>query len=306
VIMPAERVSECFSGVHTALVTPFLNGEIDWPAFDRLIERQIESGVDGVVPCGTTGESATLSRAEHGRIVETVVKRVGGRCKVLAGAGSSCTRTSVELARHAAAVGADGVLAVTPYYNRPEQEGLFEHYSAIAQAVNIPIVLYNVPARCGVDLANETVIRLRDRYKHVVALKDASGGVDRIDELVSCSDIGVISGDDRLTLPLMAMGAIGVISVLSNLVPKWMNALVHAVDRDRVAARGWHERIGALARDLGSCGPNPVPIKTAMATQGLLAEEFRLPLCHVGPIVRTRIEQVLRMHEICESDGGHR
>jgi len=304
VIMPAERVSERFSGVHTALVTPFLDGEIDWPALDRLVERQVESGVDGVVPCGTTGESATLSQSEHGRIVETVVKRVAGRCKVLAGAGSNCTRTAVELARHAAAVGADGVLVVTPYYNRPEQAGLFEHYSAVAQAVNLPIVLYNVPARCGVDLANETVMRLRDRYKHVVALKDASGGVDRIDELLSRSDIGVICGDDRLTLPLMAMGAIGVISVLSNLVPKRMKALVDTVDRDPVAARRLHHRICTLATELGSCGSNPVPIKTAMAMQGLLSEEFRLPLCRVGPVVRTRIDEILRKHEVGGSQGG--
>lgn len=287
-----------FCGTFTALVTPLRNNQVDWPTLNALVERQIEAGVAGVVPCGSTGESATLSRNEHQHIIEAVVQRVAGRCKVLAGSGSSSTNEAIVLAQHAAAAGADAVLVVTPYYNRPTQEGLFRHYVALAEAVDLPIVLYNVPARCGVDLLNETILRLRQRHENIVAIKDASGGVDRVAELVARSDIAVLSGDDSLTLPLMALGAIGVISVISNLVPSWMKELVAAADNDLASARRWHHKTCSLADEIGRLGPNPVPIKTAMALKGLLAEEFRLPLCPLDGDKRGAVERALRRHEI--------
>ena len=294
----ADSVSP-FRGTYTALITPHRNGDVDWPAVDALIDRQIEAGVDGVVPCGSTGESATLSHAEHDRLIEQVVRRVDSRCKVLAGTGSNSTAEAIRLTRRAADIGADGALLVTPYYNRPTQEGLFRHYAAIAEAVDLPLVLYNVPVRCGVDLQNETVIRLRKQYPHIVAIKDASGGVDRVGELARRSDIGVLCGDDTLTLAMMALGAIGVISVISNLVPSGMKALTDAVaEGDFERARACHRKVCGLADEIGGLGPNPLPIKTAMALKEWIAEEYRLPLCPLDQESRSKIESALRKYEL--------
>ncbi len=296
--MAGSETSPVFHGVFTAMVSPFRDGEVDLAAVEALVERQVEAGVSGLVPCGSTGESATLARGEHDRIIETVTTRAAGRCKVVAGTGTGSTAETVDRCRHAASAGVDGVLVVTPYYVRPTQEGLYRHYASVAEAIELPIVLYNVPSRCGVDLANETVVQLREKYGHIVALKDASGSVGRTTDLARRSDIAVLSGDDVLTLALMAEGAVGVISVLSNLVPAWMRVLVEAVETDLARAREWHRRVCALAADIGGLGPNPVPIKAAMAVCGLIREEFRLPLCPLAQRERELLEQTLRGRDI--------
>lgn len=294
-----DKPKSKFRGTFTALVTPFRDGEIDWKTLDALVDRQVASGVEGVVPCGSTGESATLSHEEHHRVVEAVVARVGGRCIVLAGTGSNNTTEAVALTRHAAEAGADGALVVTPYYNRPTQEGLFEHFAAIAEAVDLPLVLYNVPVRCGVDLLNETVLRLCERCERIVGVKDASGGLERVGELVASGRVDVLCGDDGLTLPFMAHGATGVISVISNLLPADMKELVDAsAANDYARARACHRKTCFLAERMAPFGPNPVPIKTAMAIQGLLAEEFRLPLCPMGDSERRALEGILRKFEV--------
>lgn len=288
-----------FRGTYTALVTPHRDGEVDWPALDELVDRQIVAGVDGVVPCGSTGESATLTHDEHDRVVDAVISRVASRCKILAGAGSNNTTEAIRLARHAAEAGADGALLVTPYYNRPTQEGLFRHYSAIAESVDLPLVLYNVPIRCGVDLQNDTVIRLAERYSNIVALKDASGGVDRVSDLSQRSDIDVLCGDDSLTLAMMTLGAVGVISVIANLDPAGMKALVDfAAAGEFEQARRCHRKVCGLADEIGCFGPNPLPIKTAMAAKGWIADEFRLPMCSLDADRRTKIESILRKYEL--------
>lgn len=295
----ADRGRRTWRGMYTALVTPFRNEAVDWSAVGALVERQIVAGVDGVVPCGSTGESATLTHDEQRRMVEAVVQHVDGRCRVLAGTGSSSTADAIEMTRHADDVGADGALIVTPYYNRPSQEGLYRHYAAIAEAVDLPIVLYNVPSRCGVDLANETIVRLGKAFGHIVAVKDASGGVDRVSELVHRSDLAVLSGDDCLTLPMMTLGAVGVISVIANLVPAWMKELVDAAaEGDFRKADGFHRKACLLADAIGELGPNPVPIKTAMAVRGLLSATFRLPLCPMNEENRQAVESLVRGYEV--------
>jgi len=288
-------------GSMTALVTPFRGGDVDWACLQRLVDRQIEGGTDWLVPCGTTGESPTLDEAEYQRAIETVVAQAAGRCPVMAGTGTNSTTETVRRTRRAAKVGASAVLVVVPYYNRPPQEGLFQHYAKVAECVDIPIVLYNVPPRTGVNLNNETVIRLRERFANIAAIKHATGNVDGVSELRSACDIAVLSGDDPLTWPLMALGAVGVISVLSNLCPALMKSLVTAGLRgDRQAALRYHARVNDLALGIGRFGPNPLPIKTAMSINGLLEEEFRLPLCPLDAEARMGIEQLLRRHELLE------
>ncbi len=288
-----------FEGTYTALVTPFRSDKVDWATLEKLVERQIAAGVEGVVPCGSTGESATLSHDEHDKVIEAVIKTVNGRCKVIAGTGSNSTAEAVRLTRHAAEVGADGALVVTPYYNRPTQEGMYLHFSAVAQAVNLPVVLYNVPSRCSIDLNNATVGRLFDEYETIVAIKDASGGVSRVAELAGRIGIDVLSGDDSFTLPMMSLGARGVISVMSNLVPDWMKTLVDAASQGNYAsARTWHLKACGLADEIGVLGPNPLPLKTAMSLLGLLENEYRLPLCPMAESARVEAEGLLRKYEL--------
>jgi 4-hydroxy-tetrahydrodipicolinate synthase len=292
-----EKQSE-LRGSMVALVTPFRNGEIDWPALNGLVDRQIEGGTDVLVPCGTTGESPTLSHGEHDRVIEAVIKRSGGRKPVLAGTGSNCTAEAIRLTKHARQVGADAALIVAPYYNRPTQEGLFRHFAAIAEAVDMPLVLYNVPIRCGVEIKPETVARLRAAYPRYVAIKHATGSIDGASEIAALCDIDILSGDDSMTLPLMAVGAVGVVSVLANLIPAEVKTLVHAaVAGDWARANRLHRKQFALYQAMAALGPNPLPIKTALALQGLIAEEFRLPLCALSDDGRMRLENALRKHE---------
>lgn len=288
-------------GSMTALVTPFRNDAVDYACMDRLVDRQIDGGTDWLVPLGTTGESPTLSEAERDKILDSVLARSNGRCGVIAGTGSNNTDATVERTRRAQAAGADAALVVVPSYNRPTPEGLFRHFATVAEAVEIPIVLYNVPTRTGIDMGNDVVVRLRQAHANIVAIKDASGDVDRVTDLASRCDIDVLSGDDSLTWPLMALGAVGVISVLSNLAPSLMKSLVSAADaRDAKSVLSLHRKVFDLAMGLGRFGPNPIPIKTAMAINGLLREEFRLPLCPMNQESHAGVEAVLRRHELLE------
>lgn len=289
-------------GSMTALVTPFRDGEVDLACLSRLVERQIAGGTDWLVPLGTTGESPVLSEAERELVLEGVLATVNKRRPVMAGTGSNCTRSTIEHSRRAAAMGADALLVVVPYYNRPTQEGMYRHFAAVAEAVDLPIVLYNVPARTGATLSNETIARLRSGFVNVVAIKDATGNVEALSDLLLRCDIRVLSGDDTLTWPMMALGAVGVVSVISNLRPSWMKALVTAaLAGDAATALSNHRRVYDLATGIGRFGPNPIPVKTAMAIVGLIAEEFRLPLCSLDAEARSGIEKVLRRHEMIEA-----
>ena len=288
-------------GAMTALVTPFHDGEVDWPRLDDLVDRQIDAGIDWLVPCGTTGEAPTLTAEEHARILETVVRHAAGRRPVMAGTGTNNTATTIRQTRQAATLGADAALVVTPYSNRPTQEGLYRHYAEVADAVELSIVLYNVPIRTGVTIANDTIVRLREKHANIVAVKDATGSVDAMTDLIARCDIAVLSGDDSLTWPFMALGAVGVISVIANLVPGLMKSLTAAaLEGDMKSARAYHRKVYDLAVGLSRLGPNPLPIKTAMAVRGLIEEEFRLPLCPLDPEARKGVERVLRRHELLE------
>jgi 4-hydroxy-tetrahydrodipicolinate synthase len=287
-----------FTGCGTALVTPFTaSGTVDEAGVRRLVRRQIEGGVHFLVPCGTTGEAPTLSGAERRRVVEIVVDEARGKVPVLAGAGGYDTREVVEAAREMQAAGADGLLSVTPYYNKPTPEGLFRHYSAIAEATPLPIVLYNVPGRTGCNVEPATLARLA-AIPNLIAVKEASGNMTQICEVVKVVPEGfiVLSGDDALTLPAMAVGARGIISVASNEVPDEMAQLVEAAERgDYAAARGIHTRLLPLL--LGNfIESNPIPVKAVMAMMGLLEENYRLPM--VPPKAETRQKLALILSSI--------
>lgn len=267
-----------FKGSFVAIVTPFKNGEVDFGKLSELVEWHVESGTHGIVPCGTTGESPTLSHEEHAKVVTHVIKAVNKRLPVLAGAGSNSTREAIWLTKHAKEAGADAVLSITPYYNKPTQRGLVEHYKAITSAVKIPLVMYNVPGRTGVKMAPETVAELA-KIPTIVGIKEACGSVEQVCEIRSLCDITVLSGDDSLAYPMMAVGATGVISVAANVVPKDIAAMVDAANNgDHVEAKALHYKYWRLFRDL-FIETNPVPVKTAMGMMGLIDPEVRLPLC---------------------------
>ena len=265
-------------GLYTALVTPFHNGAVDYDKLTRLVEMQIAAGVDGISPVGTTGESPTLSFEEHERVIATVVQLVNGRCKVLAGSGANSTAEALHLTRHAKADGADFSLQVAPYYNKPTQEGLYRHFATIADSCDIPIVIYNVPGRSGVAVSAETIARLAKNC-NVAGVKEASGSVDRVSEILDLCDIPVLSGDDALTVPMMSVGAVGVVSVASNVIPKEMKQLVDlclagSFDQASVMHRKLYRFFKAMFVET-----NPIPVKAALAIRGLIDEEYRLPLC---------------------------
>ncbi|MGB0714930.1 MAG: 4-hydroxy-tetrahydrodipicolinate synthase [Phycisphaerae bacterium] len=281
-------------GSMTALVTPFRHGGVDWDRLNSLVDFQIERGIDWIVPCGTTGESPTLSHDEHGQVVEAVIARNAGRRPIMAGSGSNYTAEAIIRTKHAEDAGADAVLVVAPYYNRPPAEGLYRHFAEIAQCTKLPIVLYNVPFRTGVDIPNDVVIRLYEDFENIVAIKHATGSVDGVTELVN-SGINVISGDDGLTWPIMALGGVGLISVVGNLCPELVKSLVDAgLNADVIAAREFHNQVTELANTINAYGPNPIPIKTAMAIAGLVEEEFRLPLWPLSAEKREQLERDIR------------
>ena len=282
-----------FQGVYTALVTPFRNGQIDTDALNRLVDEQVAAGVAGIVPVGTTGESPTLTYEEHEQVIRMVVARAQGKCQIIAGTGANCTREAIEMTKRAKEDGADATLQVTPYYNKPTQEGLYRHFSEVADKGGLPVVLYNVPGRAGVPIAETTVARL-SKNPMIAAIKEAGGSVDRVSAIKDLCDITILSGDDSLTLPMMAVGAEGIISVASNIIPADMVKMVSAfANGDLQTAMELHRRYYCLFRDQ-FVETNPIPIKAAMAMAGMIAEEYRLPLCELGEGNRAKLEASLK------------
>jgi 4-hydroxy-tetrahydrodipicolinate synthase len=268
-----------FAGCTVALVTPFADGSLDEASLRGQVEWHINQGTPVLSPVGTTGESPTLSHEEHERVIAIVIEAASGRARVMPGTGSNSTSEAIRLTRFAARAGADGALVVAPYYNRPNQEGMYRHFAAIAECADLPIVLYNIPSRTGRNVEPETVERLA-ALGPIVAVKEASGSLDQVSELLERTDLTILSGDDSLTLPMLAVGAEGVVSVVGNLVPRDVMALIEAYQSGRLAeARGIHARLFPLCRDLLGLAPNPVPVKAALALVGRGAGEVRLPLC---------------------------
>jgi 4-hydroxy-tetrahydrodipicolinate synthase len=288
-----------FRGTFTAIVTPFRGGGIDDLAFEKLIEAQVAAGITGIVAIGTTGESPTLSHQEREQMIRLAVAKVKKRCLVLAGTGSNSTQHAVADTKMAEKFGVDGALLVAPYYNKPSQEGLFRHFSAIANATSLPIMLYNIPGRCGVDILPETVARLAKECGNIVSVKEASGSVERVSELRRRlpEAFTILSGDDSLTLPFMAVGAVGVVSVASNLFPSEVCALVRACESgDLKSAEKLHRKLLPLFKDL-FIEPNPVPVKTALAWRGAISAEVRLPLCEMSEANQARLRKTLEEFE---------
>jgi 4-hydroxy-tetrahydrodipicolinate synthase len=285
-----------FIGTYTAIVTPFKNGKVDEPALARLIKGQIKGGVDGVVPVGTTGESPTLSYEEHIAVVDFTVRNAAGKLKVLAGTGANSTEEAIYLTKAAEHAGADGSLQVAPYYNKPTQEGLYQHFKAIARATKLPIILYSIPGRCGIEIGLDTVKRLAADYPNIVGIKEASGAPDRVSQIrAACGPkFDILSGDDSLTLPFMAVGANGVISVASNVIPREVSNMVRAFAEGRApAALKLHARFFPLFRNL-FVEANPGPVKAALAMLGQMEDELRLPLVPAEAKNRELIRATLR------------
>ncbi len=284
------------SGVYTALATPFRNGKIDESALLRLVEEQVVGGVDGVVPVGTTGESPTLTIEEHLRVIELTIKASAGRVKVIAGTGANNTAEAIYLTQEAGRLGADGSLQVAPYYNKPTPAGIFAHFSAIAQSTKLPIVLYSVPSRCGIEIGVDTVAKLAASQKNIIAIKESGGSVERVHQLRQAlpSDFNILSGDDYTTLPFMSLGAVGVVSVASNLIPHLVVKLVRTFAQGNLEeAEELSRRLYPLFRDL-FIESNPVPIKTAMARAGWMTSEVRLPLVPLQPANLEKLEATLK------------
>ncbi|MCK6445260.1 MAG: 4-hydroxy-tetrahydrodipicolinate synthase [Planctomycetes bacterium] len=283
-----------FRGSFVALPTPFRDGEVDFDALDRVVEFHVEKS-DGVVVCGTSGESATLSDYERRSVIEAVIERVDGRFPVIAGVGTNATRSTIELAGFAQAAGADGLLVVTPYYNKPTQKGLFAHYAELAESVETPIVLYNVPSRTGVDLKPDTVAELRREYSNIVALKEATGSVGRAQEILAKTDIALLAGEDALIAEFVALGGVGVIGVVNNVAPREVAELCRVARPGGDAARTAElvHFLAPLCRDL-FIETNPVPLKTALAAMKLCSPEVRLPLVALEPENRDRLLATLR------------
>lgn len=282
-----------FSGSLVALITPFQNGKVDYKTLDELIDFQLESGIDGIVPVGTTGESPTLTHDENKKVIERVVGAVDGMVPVIAGTGSNSTAEAIDLTAFARKVGADASLQVTPYYNKPTQEGFYQHFKAIAEEVNLPVVLYNIPGRCGAGLTPDTIARLA-QIDNIVAVKEATGSLDQASDIANRCDLTILSGDDSLTLPLASVGAKGVISVVANIVPADVKAMTDLIlEGDLVSARKWHNKLFTLSRSLLSMSTNPIPIKAAMAMLDMCSEEMRLPMTPLAENKKNALEKIL-------------
>jgi len=280
-------------GSMVALVTPFSGGQVDFDALGRLIEFQIAGGTQGLVPCGTTGESPTLSHDEHDKVIEFTVEKAAGRVPVVAGTGSNSTAEAVRLTKHAKDAGADACLIVNPYYNKPTQQGMFQHVRRIAEA-DLPIVLYNIPGRTGIALAPETVVRMYNEIEQVVAIKEATGKLDNASAIAAECDITILSGDDSLTLPLASVGGKGVISVLANILPGEVRKLCDAIaEKDLPAATAQHLRLFGLFKRM-FVQTNPIPIKAAMAMAGMIENELRLPMVPLSAEHRKPLAEMLK------------
>jgi len=284
-----------FAGAHTALVTPFRNDQFDTHAFRQLIEEQIAGGISGIIPVGTTGESPTLDHEEHLEVIRVAIETANKRCLVIAGTGSNSTAEAISLTQAAEKAGADAALLVAPYYNKPSQEGLYRHFKAIATAVKIPLVLYSIPGRCGIEIGVETTARLAKEFQNIVAIKEAGGSVERVNQLRQAlpASFQILSGDDSLTLPFLSVGAVGVISVAANIIPAEVSRMVrHHLDGESAKALEIHQHYYSLFKDL-FIEPNPVPVKFALARLGKMSSEVRLPLCEMTPASVQRLSETL-------------
>lgn len=285
-----------FTGTYTAIVTPFKNGQIDEPALERLIKSQIKAGVDGIVPVGTTGESATLDYEEHIGVIRLSVKFAHGKIKVIAGTGGNSTKEAIYLTQEAEKAGADASLQVAPYYNKPTQEGLFQHFHAVARNTKLPIILYSIPGRCGIEIAVDTVDRLAHDGVNIVGIKEAGGNPDRVSQLRAAlgHKFTILSGDDALTLPFLAVGAHGVVSVASNVIPREVAHMVRAYRNGNFSlALKLHEKYYPIFKDL-FIETNPGPVKGALAMMGMMEEEFRLPLVPISAGSRDKLRKTLK------------
>jgi 4-hydroxy-tetrahydrodipicolinate synthase len=293
-------MSQTFQGSFVAMVTPFRNGSVDEAKLRELVEFHITNGTDGLIPCGTTGESPSLNHDEQRRVVDVVIDAARGRIRVVAGTGSNSTAEAISLTRHAERAGAAGALVVNPYYNKPTQEGLYRHFRAVAESVAIPILVYNIQSRTAVNVETDTLARLVRDAKNVVGVKEASGSLDQMSQVIqACGpDFSVLSGDDNITLPLLAIGGSGVVSVIANIMPRETADLVHAaLDGDWKRARDLHYRLFPLAR-AAFLETNPIPIKEAMAMAGMIEPEFRLPMCRMGDANRERLRAILKTYAL--------
>src|SRR6266404_1750518 len=285
-----------FTGTYTAIVTPFKSGKIDEVALERLIKGQIRGGVDGIVPVGTTGESPTVNYEEHIQVIALSVKLAAGKIKVLAGTGGNSTSEAIYLTEHAEKTGADGSLQVAPYYNKPSQEGLYQHFREVARHTRLPIMLYSIPGRCGIEIGVETVKRLARECKNIIGIKEAGGNPDRVSQLRAALGprFEILSGDDSLTLPFMAVGAQGVVSVASNVIPRQVAQMVKAYASGKVgSALKLHQRHFPLFKDL-FIETNPVPVKAALAMMGQIEEEYRLPLAAMSAKNREMLRATMK------------
>jgi 4-hydroxy-tetrahydrodipicolinate synthase len=282
-----------FAGLTVALVTPFRSGEIDYDELGRLVDWHVEQGTDCLAPVGTTGESPTLDHEEHERVIAFVCERARGRIKTMPGTGSNSTREAMRLTKFAKRAGADGVLMVGPYYNKPTQEGYYRHFAAVADHIDLPIVLYNIPGRTGSNILPETIARIAS-HKQVVAVKEATGSLDQASQIAQLTDIAILSGDDSLTVPIMSIGGKGVVSVVGNVVPRDMKALVTAMAKgDLAGAQGWHRKLFPLCRDMLGVATNPIPVKAALKFLGRGTGELRLPMTPLDSAGEAKVRQTL-------------
>ncbi|MDA0810383.1 MAG: 4-hydroxy-tetrahydrodipicolinate synthase [Planctomycetota bacterium] len=291
------RRGEQFAGLTVALVTPLKDGQIDEDALRKLVDFQVEAGTESVSPVGTTGESPTLTHEEHERVISIVCEQAAGRVNVMAGTGSNSTAEAIRLTKFAKSAGADAALLVAPYYNKPTQEGFFQHYKAVSEAVDIPIVLYNIPGRTAKNVEAETVARIAEACPNVVAVKESTGSMDQASQTLSLSDLTVLSGDDSLTLPLLALGGSGVVSVVGNIVPQDVRAMIAAWNAGEIAkAQELHHKLFPLCRDLLGIATNPIPIKEAMAELGRDTGEVRLPMTPLDANQRAALRATLKTY----------
>jgi 4-hydroxy-tetrahydrodipicolinate synthase len=291
--MPSTR-GELFAGVTVAIVTPFRSGEIDWNDLGKLVDWHCEQGTDALAPCGTTGESPTLSHEENERVVAFVCERARSRTNVMAGTGSNSTSEAIRMTKAAKKAGANGTLQVGPYYNKPSQEGYFRHFAAIAEATDLPVVVYNIPGRTGSNILPETLAKMAEKCPTVVAVKEATGSLDQASQTAALCDLAILSGDDSLTLPIMSIGGKGVVSVVGNIVPRDMMALVKAFAAGKIAeAQQWHRKLFPLCRDMLSVATNPIPLKAAMKLLGRGTGEMRLPMCPLDATGEAKVRQTL-------------
>ncbi len=285
---------EMFAGVTVAIVTPFLNGGVDWDRLAEIVEWHIAQGTNGLAPCGTTGESPTLDHEENERVVAFVCEKARGRITIMAGTGSNSTTEAVRMTKAAKKAGATATLQVGPYYNKPTQDGYYGHFCAVAEATDLPIVLYNIPGRTGSNILPETIARIAEKCPTLAAVKEATGSLDQASQTMALTDLTVLSGDDSLTLPLMSIGGRGVVSVVGNIVPKDMMAMVQAFAAGNHAeALKWHRKLVPLCRDMLSVATNPIPVKTAMKLLGRGNGEMRLPMCPMDAAGEAKVRQTL-------------